>query len=533
MAVLQISKIQIRRGQKLNGVGVPQLSSAEFAWAVDTQELFIGNGSIAEGAPAVGNTKILTEHDNLLELIAGYRFGNENSVNFSIDRSIQSKLDEYVSVRDFGAVGDGETDDLTAFQRALDELFGSIGRSDLKKVLLIPNGVYIFSGNLKIPSTANIRGETRDRSILKIDNRNILFVTEDGEEISNFNSSNRPTNIRISNLTIERTTGQIDISGVKDSSFETILFRSGYILGDSTLPLDNETAALTWENSDTGTKVTGIKIVGCSFESTSLAIKATQTEIDSSSPVTYDTFVDIEFCRFFVCNTAIYINGVPNQGNKWQIKNCEFEEIFARAVESTNGVGTVIKDSRFINCGNGTNSVEPVTSMIYFGQLIGNLISNCSSNRHQTSGFVEFGTEPGIAEVENSSRTSFIDQNYKEIYLSDSFNPLAVFSALNRFIYIDYTLRLGQYVRTGQISVTIDEEYEHASLTDNYAYSPQFVISPGGSRMTTFEFNVTLRSNSTLDDSTESVIDSVLLSYKNPTSVGSTGSISYSITYGV
>jgi hypothetical protein len=67
MAVVQISKIQQRRGQKLLS-GMPQLSSAELAWAVDTQELFIGNGSVTEGAPYVGNTRVLTEHDNILEL---------------------------------------------------------------------------------------------------------------------------------------------------------------------------------------------------------------------------------------------------------------------------------------------------------------------------------------------------------------------------------------------------------------------------------------------------------------------------------
>ena len=57
MAVVQISKIQVRRGQKNLTGSVPQLSSAEFAWAVDTQELFIGNGSVAEGAPAVVTQK--------------------------------------------------------------------------------------------------------------------------------------------------------------------------------------------------------------------------------------------------------------------------------------------------------------------------------------------------------------------------------------------------------------------------------------------------------------------------------------------
>ena len=45
MAVVQISKIQVRRGQKNSNSVIPQLSSAEFAWSVDSQELYIGNGS--------------------------------------------------------------------------------------------------------------------------------------------------------------------------------------------------------------------------------------------------------------------------------------------------------------------------------------------------------------------------------------------------------------------------------------------------------------------------------------------------------
>ena len=78
MPVVQISKIQLRRGQKNSQSGIPQLSSAEMAWAVDTQELFIGNGAVSEGSPYVGNTKIITEHDNILDLISGYRFANDD-----------------------------------------------------------------------------------------------------------------------------------------------------------------------------------------------------------------------------------------------------------------------------------------------------------------------------------------------------------------------------------------------------------------------------------------------------------------------
>ena len=68
MAVVQISKIQVRRGQKNIGTGLPQLASGEIGWAIDTRELFIGNGAVSEGAPAVGNTKVLTQYDDLFQL---------------------------------------------------------------------------------------------------------------------------------------------------------------------------------------------------------------------------------------------------------------------------------------------------------------------------------------------------------------------------------------------------------------------------------------------------------------------------------
>jgi hypothetical protein len=58
MAIVQISQIKHRRGTNEN---LPQLGSAELGWSVDTQQLYIGNGTLAEGAPEIGNTEILTE----------------------------------------------------------------------------------------------------------------------------------------------------------------------------------------------------------------------------------------------------------------------------------------------------------------------------------------------------------------------------------------------------------------------------------------------------------------------------------------
>ena len=107
MAVVQISKIQVRRGKKNQGTGMPQLASGEMAWAIDTQEVFIGNGAVSEGAPYVGNTKILTEHDSLLELANIYQYKKESVIPVAgtLTRSLQDRLDDgIVNVKNWGII---------------------------------------------------------------------------------------------------------------------------------------------------------------------------------------------------------------------------------------------------------------------------------------------------------------------------------------------------------------------------------------------------------------------------------------------
>lgn len=62
MAIVQISQIKHRHGVQTD---LPQLATAELGWSVDTRKLYIGNGTLAEGAPEVGNTEVLTEFSNL------------------------------------------------------------------------------------------------------------------------------------------------------------------------------------------------------------------------------------------------------------------------------------------------------------------------------------------------------------------------------------------------------------------------------------------------------------------------------------
>ena len=62
MAIVQISQIKHRHGVQTD---LPQLATAELGWSVDTRKLYIGNGTLSEGAPEIGNTEILTEYSNL------------------------------------------------------------------------------------------------------------------------------------------------------------------------------------------------------------------------------------------------------------------------------------------------------------------------------------------------------------------------------------------------------------------------------------------------------------------------------------
>lgn len=68
MAITQISQIKLRRGLQQD---LPQLASGEMGWSIDQRKLYIGNGTIAEGAPVEGHTEVLTEF-SILDFTNGF-----------------------------------------------------------------------------------------------------------------------------------------------------------------------------------------------------------------------------------------------------------------------------------------------------------------------------------------------------------------------------------------------------------------------------------------------------------------------------
>ena len=173
MAIIQISRITARKGLQED---LPQpLAGAELGWAVDDRRLFIGNGALEEGAPVVGNTEILTEFSDILSFAGQYTYKGEAAgytaqtgatPSSPISQSIQSRLDSYAVITDFGAVGDGVTDDTAAINRALFQLFCVQNNTAIRRSLFFPAGNYIVTDTIKIPPYAKLYGEGASSSII-------------------------------------------------------------------------------------------------------------------------------------------------------------------------------------------------------------------------------------------------------------------------------------------------------------------------------------------------------------------------------
>lgn len=331
MAVIQISRIQHRKGLQQD---LPQLASAELGWAVDTRQLYIGNGTIAEGAPETGVTEILTQYSDLLNISDAYTFRGSQSGYTSrtgpttdqpITRTLQQKVDDYVNVRDFGVVGDGNTNDTAAIQRAIDEVyFGnfSLTTPRLRRIIHFPTGVYLITASLKLPSFAILQGEGKGRTIIRqSSNLYPLVQLKDSENKIDANygtgSATVARDICIENMTLENLVNQdiVRLDTTERVEFMRVVFKgsqsnpnsanvalqnavyarplssSGFIRNVSFVECD-------FNNCTQGAVLNGtdIRFIGCGFKQLSQAvvIDTTATVVETKNiKVINSTFDDI------------------------------------------------------------------------------------------------------------------------------------------------------------------------------------------------------------------------------------------------
>lgn len=450
MAVVQISRIQVRRGKSLAGTGLPQLASGELAWSLDTQELFIGNGSVSEGSPAVGNTKILTERDltvqgNLLSLIQhiyktddpGIQTGP--SPNDPISRRTQDRLDDRVTAADFGTVANGVIDDTLSLQRAIDQLFlnptskSSADTADGKKtriILELAPGVYNTTDTLYIPSFATIVGAGSDKTIIQYNGTGpaIQFINDTStignpSTIGNTLANTQPRHVILKGFTINAaTTDQIglQLDAVRNSSFDDLSINGSwggtYDANSKAITL-NAVSALVTCSDNTFTNVT---ISGFSYA------------VYSKQDINNNMFSD---CSVFDVRQG-FVLGEDSDGNtvgeqygprQTQIVRCKFSDVKRHAVYIERGTGNMTRDCKLINVGNNGSGVYfPDYPQIFF-DAPGNTSRNDQSDREEALSSLSFTVDLQLSSPITASKgdtirqvTSNVQGTLKEDYNSDS-----------------------------------------------------------------------------------------------------------------
>lgn len=378
MAIVQISRITNRKGLQID---LPQLAGAELGWSIDERRLFIGNGTLQEGAPVIGNTEILTEYSDILNFTTNYTYKGQAAgyvvqtgptVGTPVTQSLQSWLDQFATVKDFGAVGDGVTDDTAAINRALYQLFCRETNPQIRRSLFFPAGVYRVTETILIPPYATLYGEGLENSVITLDNssddstlnayvaRTTDSLQQYGVNIGN-NGAVAPHDVTIINMGFENLDPTTSVFLVEDASncrFQNVSFAGPLTTTDLTTEGDF-TKGVDFA-STVSLVCNQIVFDGCKFSGTVYGMNTDQqTEGVTVSNSKFDTLYQ------GVVLGVTPVNGGPTG---FKVLHNMFDTIYAEGVRlgdiSLNATGHNI----FYDVGNHFEGViNPYTSIIYFG----------------------------------------------------------------------------------------------------------------------------------------------------------------------
>ena len=540
MAIVQISRIQVRRGQKNVGSGVPQLAGGEFGWAVDTRELYIGNGSVSEGSPAVGNTKILTQHDNLFSFADQYTYQKEittmqtgTTAMLPVTRTLQERLDEDVSVKSYGATGDG-SDQTVVLQRAIDQLYlnsATKGSTASRVTLHIPAGEYLLSASLKLPPYATIVGAGADKvKITQGANAPVFETVNSGSTPGSYAQDSSSTTLNQANMILLKglslvqttTNSGILLTSCRNSTFEDLCIDGTWSSGST--PASNQC----------GVKMVALSTaVSCNRNTfKNVRFKGHSTGVMSDFDVVENVFDHCEFdtLRYGMVwgeTTSIGGQGMATGPQRNVVHNSEFHDIDRQALWVHKGQFNASHNNRFISVGNnGGTEGNAVYSVILFTD--GTALSNSSNSdwfdrtaslsydQNFISGYAYIPEVegPGVFDNEFSYRFPVTQQNVAT-------RVLRVPGYTTRNIEVEYIYKSSQVnaVREGKLDIVCNIADGTTKITDDFTYS-------GAS---SYELNLEFSASLTAENS-DATNNTVVMSMKN-TTTSDTGDILFRVRY--
>jgi hypothetical protein len=419
MPIIEIAKIQVRRGQENQGQ-VPQLAPGEFAWAEDTQNLYIGK-RISEGANSDANTRILTDKDlgNILQqaiAVSGtknasvsststaYRFKNYLPFNnlgitgttyATLASTFATKLDNWVSLTDFAPGGIWPppiTNDITTI---LQQAIGIVGNTPTQN----GGGVVFQNGTIDMPvlwayTTPAVQAANTVSTITVYNSNNIVLNTQV------VGSSFRP-NTFVTGVVNSGTTAVVTLSTTTIGVLNTTTV--AYTVLSSTATVGTSTIYVV----GTGGIGVGSQVVGTGFDpattATSVLIGVVttvtlSTRMIASSPVPANTSVQfvnagtsIEFINSptgYTFNPALGPLAIKIPAGNWVINSPVLLPPFTTLIGEGADM-TTITYSGLVNNGNPLFKTVDAYGIPFEGLQ---LPTTPASTRYQSSAY---GKKPG------------------------------------------------------------------------------------------------------------------------------------------
>lgn len=481
MAIVQISQITNRKGLQEN---LPQLAGAELGYSIDQRRLFIGNGTLEQGAPVIGNTEILTEFSDILGFqtlytyqgeAAGYTVQTGPTAGTPVTQSLQSWLDQFATVKDFGAVGDGVADDTDAINRALFELFCRESNPQIRRSLFFPAGVYKVNLSINIPPYATLYGEGPENSVIQLEigddstlhacvARTADSLQQIGANIGN-SGATAPEFITVSNLGFSSLDPTVDVFLVQDAkncTFTNVSF----------------TGPLTQANLSSA----GGNIRAVAFASSASNICDQIVFVDCKySGTTYGTQTGQEIRAVSITNSqfdTLYQGVVlADDVTGFRVSNNQFDKIYAQGIVFNSLTGRCASGhNMFYDVGNHfLGSGNPFTTVIDMltndNISMGDMFQRDDADA-QIFARIQQGTTVSISTTNGAQLAlgQYVRQSGRnELLLNNTSATVFTFSTtVAKAFMINYTIIRNVSYRTGTIMVATDSGASDLDFDDNF-----------------------------------------------------------------